>query len=201
LSFLPLATAAGGAMTAFGVRPALVELCKLREVHHLNVICRKRQGGRKVNTIRTSLVFAGLLAGAVPAVAAVPATLPTGMWLDQSGRAGITIAPCGAKLCGTITWLKAPLDAQGRPKTDSHNTDSALRGRPMCGLPLMGDFVADGTDAWSGGYVYDPVGGKTYSANMHVQPDGSLAIRGYVGISLFGRSTTWTRPAQPLPHC
>ena len=129
-------------------------------------------------------------------------TLPTGLWLDASGRAGITIAPCGEKLCGTITWLKAPLNAQGKPKTDIHNTNAALQSRPLCGLPMLGDFVADDSPgAWTGGFIYDPEHGETYKSNMHLQDDGTLVVRGYVGIAWLGRSQIWTRPATPLPHC
>jgi uncharacterized protein (DUF2147 family) len=125
----------------------------------------------------------------------------TGTWLDQTGRAGITIAPCGAKLCGTITWLRTPLDAQGHPKHDVHNRDAALQDRPICGLPMLGGFTADGTNAWTGGFIYDPESGKTYRSNMHLEPDGTLHVRGYVGIPLFGRSETWTRPTRVLPRC
>jgi len=116
--------------------------------------------------------------------------------------AGITIAPCGEKLCGTITWLKAPLNAEGKPKTDIHNTDATLQARPICGLPMLGDFVAgDTAGAWTGGFIYDPEKGETYKSNMHLQPDGTLVVRGYIGISWLGRSQVWTRPPAPLPHC
>ncbi len=149
--------------------------------------------------ITKAMLIAGLigLGGAAPEVGAGPA----GIWLDQSGKAGITIAPCGSKLCGTITWLRAPLDAQGKPKTDIHNTNSALTSRPICGLQILGNFVPDGENAWTGGFIYDPEKGETYDSNMHLKPDGTLAVRGYVGISLLGRSEIWTRPAQPLQHC
>ena len=145
-------------------------------------------------------------ARAAPDVAPTPsptaAALPTGVWLDASGRAGITIAPCGEKLCGTITWLKAPLNAEGKPKTDIHNTDASLQARPLCGLPMLASFAAgDSAGAWTGGSIYDPEKGETYKSNMHLQPDGTLVVRGYIGISWLGRSQVWTRPPTPLPHC
>jgi uncharacterized protein (DUF2147 family) len=152
------------------------------------------------------LCLAGLAVGVAYGQARADAPggtpLPTGTWLDESGRAGITIAPCGEKLCGTITWLKAPLDAQGKPKLDVHNTDAALQTRPICGLPILGGFVAgDSATAWTGGFIYDPTKGESYKSNMHLQPDGTLVVRGYIGIPWLGRSQVWTRPATPLPHC
>lgn len=150
----------------------------------------------KLHTL--TLLLAGLAAGSA---AAAPSAPVTGTWLDQTGRAGITISPCGDKLCGRITWLRAPLDAQGKPKHDAHNTNPAERDRPICGLPMLGGFTADGDGAWTGGTIYDPQSGKTYRSNMHLKNDGTLHVRGYVGIPLFGRSETWTRPSTNLPRC
>jgi uncharacterized protein (DUF2147 family) len=125
----------------------------------------------------------------------------TGMWVTADGRAAVDIEPCAAKLCGTIAWLKAPLNDQGKPKTDIHNSDASLTTRPLCGLKLLWDFAPDGDGAWSGGQIYDAEHGDTYNSNMHIQPDGTLLVRGYVGISLFGKSQVWTRPSAPLAHC
>jgi len=124
-----------------------------------------------------------------------------GWWLDQSGRAGILVAPCGSKLCGSIEWLKEPLTPDGQVKTDIHNPDPALQGRPICGLRMLWGFVPDGSGGWKGGWVYDPEAGKTYTSVMHLKADGSLSIRGYIGIPLLGRSTIWTRPASALQRC
>ena len=145
-------------------------------------------------------IFAAL-AWALGAPPAVAQNTPLGWWLDQTGKGGILIAPCGGQVCGRIEWLKVPLDAKGKPKTDIHNPDPALQRRPICGLKMMGGFMPDGSGSWTGGWVYDPNAGKTYKGVMHVTADGSLSLRGYVGIPLFGRSEVWTRPAAALPLC
>jgi uncharacterized protein (DUF2147 family) len=149
--------------------------------------------------IRMMAVGMGLLVSLCPAAAS--AAQPVGLWLDASGRAAIDIEPCGEQLCGQIAWLKTPLDARGAAKTDIHNQDVAQRGRPLCGLKLLAGFNPDGDSAWSDGTIYDPEKGATYKSNMHVQPDGTLRVRGYIGISLLGRSETWTRPAATLNNC
>jgi uncharacterized protein (DUF2147 family) len=47
---------------------------------------------------------------------------------------------------------------------------------------------------WSGGEILDPENGKIYRATIHLEENGKkLVVRGYIGISLFGRSQTWLR--------
>ena len=140
------------------------------------------------------------LAGLVPTAMAANQGV-TGAWLVEDGKATVDIEPCGASVCGTIAWMKNPLNDQGKPKTDVHNTDPAQQGRKICGMQILWGFTQDSDGGWSGGQIYDAEHGKTYSSNIHVADDGTLALRGYVGISLFGKSQTWTRPASPLPHC
>jgi uncharacterized protein (DUF2147 family) len=140
-------------------------------------------------------------AWAQTAPAAQAATGPTGWWIDGSGKAGILIAPCGADLCGKIEWLRNPLNPQGQKKTDVHNPNPALQGRLLCGLPILGNFTQTGPASWGGGWIYDPEGGKTYKSQMKLPGNGTLAVRGYIGIPLLGRSESWTRPAAPLTPC
>lgn len=125
----------------------------------------------------------------------------TGWWLDQSGRAGIWIDHCGDRLCGWIEWLRAPRTQQGQEKTDIHNPDPARRAQPLCGLNLLGGFTPDGAGRWSGGWIYDPESGSTYKSAMHLLANGTLQVRGYIGIPLLGRSQVWTRPVPPPPSC
>lgn len=132
---------------------------------------------------------------------AAPDAGPTGLWVVEDGKGAIDIEPCGDKLCGNLAWLKNPLNDQGKPKTDIHNDDASLRARPLCGLPILWGFGPDGDKAWSGGNIYDAEHGETYRSNMHLQDDGTLRVRGYVGISLLGKTQVWTRPSGTLPHC
>ena len=45
---------------------------------------------------------------------------------------------------------------------------------------------------YDGGEILDPDNGNTYRCRMRVLGD-KLDVRGYLGISLFGRSQTWVR--------
>jgi len=115
-----------------------------------------------------------------------------GLWYNdiKSGKILITRAPNG-KFYGKVVWLKEPLK-DGKPKVDELNEDPRLRSRPRLGLPVLMDFVKDGDNKYTDGKIYDPLNGKTYSCKMTCKGK-ELDIRGYIGISLFGRTTTWTR--------
>jgi len=61
------------------------------------------------------------------------------------------------------------------------------------GLPILRNFVKTGDDKYDDGEIYDPKNGKTYSCTITYRNDKELGVRGYIGISLLGRTTTLTR--------
>jgi len=115
-----------------------------------------------------------------------------GTWVNATGEAHVNIYKKGEKYFGKIDWLKAPKDEKGKPKTDYKNPDESLRSRPILGMEMLKDFVYD-DGKWTDGKIYDPKSGKTYSCNMNIKDNGQLNMRGYIGISLIGRSETWKR--------
>jgi len=128
----------------------------------------------------------------VLSVSAQNADAVLGKWLNPSGEGQVEIYKKGDKYFGKLAWIKFPNDANGKPKTDIKNPDAALRTRPELGLELLKNFTFDGDNVYEGGTIYDPKSGKTYSCKMTLSGK-KLKIRGYVGISLFGRSEEWTR--------
>jgi uncharacterized protein (DUF2147 family) len=115
-----------------------------------------------------------------------------GSWLNPNGEDHILIYKKGSKYFGKLDWIKHPNDEDGKPKTDKNNPDKAMQSRPDLGLELLKDFTFDGDDVYEDGTIYDPKNGKTYSCKMTLQGN-NLKIRGYIGISLFGRTEVWTR--------
>jgi uncharacterized protein (DUF2147 family) len=115
-----------------------------------------------------------------------------GTWVNPNGQDHILIYKKGNKYYGKLDWIKFPNDETGKPKTDKNNPDKALQSRPDLGLELLKDFTFDGDNVYEDGTIYDPKSGKTYSCKMTIEGT-SLKIRGYIGISLFGRTEVWTR--------
>jgi uncharacterized protein (DUF2147 family) len=99
---------------------------------------------------------------------------------------------CGEELCGRIVWLEESRKDDA-PVVDNENAVDFLRGRPVMGMTIMEGFSCDGQREWTGGTIYDPESGDTYSARMILQDERTLEFRGYVLIPLFGRSEIWTR--------
>jgi Uncharacterized protein conserved in bacteria len=116
-----------------------------------------------------------------------------GIWLLGGNEpAKIQIYKSGEKFYGKIIWLKNPTE-NGKQQIDSNNPNKEKRNNPIIGLVMLKDFKFDGNDEWEGGDIYDPESGKTYSSFMYLKDSNTLKVRGYVGISLLGRTETWTR--------
>ncbi|MEI6948393.1 DUF2147 domain-containing protein [Paraflavisolibacter sp. H34] len=115
-----------------------------------------------------------------------------GTWLSEEKDAKILIYKTGDKYFGKLVWLKTPYEADGKtPKTDKKNGSAALRSRPLQNLVILTNFSYD-DGAWEDGKIYDPESGKTYSSTMKIEGN-NLRLRGYIGISAFGRTAVWTK--------
>ena len=137
--------------------------------------------------------FAAFQFIAIVCIAQVHADDIIGFWLTAGKEpAKIQIYKSGAKYFGKIVWLKNPSD-NGKLKVDNNNPDQKRRSRPIVGLVILTNFKFDGDDEWDDGDIYDPESGKNYSCYIFLKDSNTLKVRGYVGISLFGRTEVWTR--------
>ena len=115
-----------------------------------------------------------------------------GRWLSGDGDGWIDIRQDGETVVGII--VGSPNSRPGRPeRLDTLNPDPALRQRKLLGLAFMTGFVYAGDNRWTGGSIYNPNSGKTYKGTMTLVDPDTLKLRGYIGISLFGRTDIWTR--------
>lgn len=114
-----------------------------------------------------------------------------GTWLTQAGDARVKVNKCGAHLCGTIVWLREPIDPKtGRPQVDDKNPDPVRASRPIVGLPIFIGMTPRGPNAWAG-RIYNADDGKTYDSTVSLVGRDALKVEGCVG-PLCG-SETWTR--------
>jgi uncharacterized protein (DUF2147 family) len=142
-----------------------------------------------LRTARRSLVALFVTAG----LAAASEPTPVGVWLHSNGRIQMEIYGCGEDLCGRLVWFKCPNNEDGTPRTDVNNPDPALRARPLLGLQVLHGLRRTDEGFWDDGTVYNPDDGETYATQMSIEPDGTLRTRGYILISLIGKTVIWTR--------
>ena len=119
---------------------------------------------------------------------------PVGVWRtfdDHTGleRGAIRIREQDGTLTGTIVGT---VDPKSAGKT-CDLCEGEQKGKPILGLTIMTGLRRDG-DHWTGGRILDPETGSVYRCSMRLEDGGqTLVMRGYIGISLLGRSQTWKR--------
>jgi uncharacterized protein (DUF2147 family) len=161
----------------------------IRSRHHSAVQC-----------IRVLFAAGGLL---IWLRAIAMAASPVGLWYAEGGAAEVEISQCSDGLCGKVVWLRSPIGDDGCELRDEKNPDPAARARPIVGLQVLTGlqpFEEDGSQ-WVGGTIYDPTGGRTYSCIARLEGEDRLFLRGYFGIQLLGRTTTWVRVGAEKRNC
>ncbi|GLQ48151.1 hypothetical protein GCM10007862_32020 [Dyella lipolytica] len=139
---------------------------------------------------------------AAPAASAI-----VGDWLVESRDAVIRIERVGDEYQGYILWqlhdTYGPEDGpqlNGKTVTDRNNPDPAQRSQPLTGLRLLKGLRYDvGDNKWTGGRVYNAENGRTYRCLVRLLSPNRLQLRGYIGISLLGGNTVWSRVAMRNP--
>jgi len=116
---------------------------------------------------------------------------PVGLWENED--ATLQIFESNGKLSARIVALKVPKTPEGKEKTDIHNPDPTRRSTPIIGLVFMSGFVKKSDTRWDGGTIYDPKSGNTYSCFMELETPKKIKVRGFIGVSLLGRTEYWNR--------
>ena len=122
-----------------------------------------------------------------------------GIWATSGTM--IEVAAAGESLSGRIIALKHPdwreKDGVGRigePKTDLHNPDESQHDKPMIGLEMLHDYEFR-KGKWQG-KLYLPTNGSNWTSTARIK-NGELQLRGYIGVSMFGKSQSFA----PLASC
>lgn len=119
-----------------------------------------------------------------------------GTWLVQEKDGQVEVYKCGDKYCAKIVWLQRPIDEKtGQPRKDSKNPNVALRSRGLLNMTFLENFTYNAkTNEWAGSSLYDSRSGKSYTAYIKINDNGTLTLTGYVlGMRWLSRSNTWTK--------
>lgn len=128
------------------------------------------------------------------AASAQGAASPVGLWRtidDKTGRenGAVRILESGGALYGRIERITDP----ARASLACVKCSDDRKGKPLIGLDIMRGLKRGG-DVWDGGTILDPETGSIYKSSLRLDDGGQkLVVRGYLGISLLGRSQTWIR--------
>jgi uncharacterized protein (DUF2147 family) len=117
-----------------------------------------------------------------------------GEWYTADKNAVVSIFIEGKTISGKTTWMKEPLESNGKPKLDKENPDENLRTRKRLGLKIMHGFVYKGNNIWEDGRIYKPTNGKTYGGEAELVDKNTLELEGYlISLPFIGKKSTWTR--------
>ena len=132
----------------------------------------------------------------LPQLALAQTSTPVGLWKtidDATGkeRSYVRIVEVDGALQGKVEKL-FPFPGDD-PENLCEKCKGELKDKPVVGMTILWGLKDEG-DVWKGGQILDPDNGKTYRCKMTVSEDGrQLDVRGYIGISLIGRTQTWLR--------
>lgn len=118
---------------------------------------------------------------------------PAGNWTTMDEATGkkrsvINITVSGGVLNGTIVKVYP----QAGDKGTCVNCPGAFKDKKIEGLGFIWGLKDQGDGVWSGGSILDPKSGKIYKAKMTLEGN-KLHVRGYLGVSMLGRTQTWVR--------
>ncbi|MBI1451403.1 MULTISPECIES: DUF2147 domain-containing protein [Acinetobacter] len=123
-----------------------------------------------------------------------------GKWKTIDDRTGYSRADVEIKKKPDGTYEGVIVETRNIPGTDKmvicSNCPGHLKDKPFLGLPFIWGFKNDPDNPLSyvQGKVLDPIGGKIYKGKARLNASGKrLTIRGYVGVSVIGRSVTWIK--------
>jgi uncharacterized protein (DUF2147 family) len=145
---------------------------------------------KKIFSVLFAMVFS------IAAFAQAAADDIVGNWKNGEGTGVVQIyKTTSGHYAGKIVWLKEPIDPDtGKPKLDKRNPDEGKRTVPTLGLVNLKAFSFNAEEKlWENGTIYDPKNGNEYSCKITMDNKNTLKVRGFIGISLIGRTDTWTR--------
>ncbi len=130
------------------------------------------------------------------ALTAVASDTPVGVWRTIDDKTGnekslVRIVEANGELRGTIEKLFREPGEEPNPNCDKCEGDR--KNKPVIGMMILTGMKRQG-DEYAGGQILDPANGKTYKCKIWTSDGGKkLNVRGFIGVSLLGRTQVWQR--------
>lgn len=163
--------------------------------HTMSTRFRYARRARPFSAIRTAAGGAVLLLGILPALAADPG--PVGRWRsidDATGQAKAVIEIAEGRDGALSAKIVRLIDTSDGPNPLCDRCKGKRRNQPILGMTIAWGLRREGDGRWGGGTILDPENGKEYSVRMTPADGGrSLEVRGFLGVSLLGRTQVWHR--------
>ena len=127
---------------------------------------------------------------------------PIGLWqtVDDHTGAPRALVEITQDASGTLSGqvIKGLVPGEPADRRCTACTDER-KDQVIIGMTIVSGMHKEG-DGWEGGQILDPDNGKVYRCKMHLEKDGrELVVRGYIGVSLLGRSQSWIRQTPVSP--
>ncbi|MGB6082944.1 DUF2147 domain-containing protein [Moheibacter sp.] len=119
---------------------------------------------------------------------------PVGTWKtidDKTGKEKSHVKiyeTKSGKLQGDVVKILTP----GNEEATCTECEGDRKNKKINGMTILWGLEKDGSE-WSGGHILDPNSGKQYKCLIRLKDKNTLEVRGYLGVSLLGRTQTWTR--------
>lgn len=140
--------------------------------------------------MKTGLVIIALL---ITLSSAIRAQTPIGTWVTIDDKRQVDIAHIriykeGGKLFGQVVKLLP--DARNRTCKGCEGNE---KGRSIVGMTLIRDVISVDEKYWGNGKFFDPNSGREFDCTMWMDSPETLKVRASFGLSILGRTQTWTR--------
>lgn len=134
-----------------------------------------------------------LLAGLFISILSANAQSVTGKWKTfddetKEAKSIVEITERDGKIYGKVIEILNP----AKKNIKCTNCSGTDKDKPVLGLEILKGLSKDGKE-YSDGKILDPSNGKLYKCIVSLDGNDKLKIRGYVGISAFGRTQNWVR--------
>ena len=145
-------------------------------------------------------ILAGLMLAALSGLSFAQSDPLIGKWKTIDDRTGYSRADVEIRKKPDGTYEGIIVETRNVPGAEKMVTctkcPGTLKNKPFLGLPFIWGFKQDPKNPreFIQGHVLDPIGGKVYKGKARLNANGKrLTLRGYVGVSVIGRSVTWVK--------